>query len=152
VGLPGLNGFIGEFLCLIGAFTATSGGAYPGVLGPWYAAVAGLGMVFAALYLLIMTGKVVFGPLREPAAHLGGGGGEGGAHPPADLSPREIGILAPLAVLCLAIGLQPAPLTDAIEGSIAATLERYPEAVEAHLARSAPNDPPGGARAERPAP
>ena len=68
VGLPGLNGFVGEFLCLVGAFTASADNAiYPGVLGPWYAAVAGVGMIFAAMYLLIMVGKVVFGPLTEPA-------------------------------------------------------------------------------------
>ncbi|MCZ6836910.1 MAG: NADH-quinone oxidoreductase subunit M, partial [Planctomycetota bacterium] len=67
VGLPGLNGFTSEILCLIGAFVASPDNAsYPGVLGPWYAAIAGLGMIFAAMYLLIMVGKVVFGPLREP--------------------------------------------------------------------------------------
>jgi NADH-quinone oxidoreductase subunit M len=131
VGLPGLNGFVGEFFCLIGAFTATADHAgYPGVLGPWYAAAAGVGMIFAAMYLLIMTGKVVWGPLREPGGHGHGAGGH--AALPADLSAREIAILAPLAALCLYIGFQPRPLTDAVEGSVELVLKEYP--VQAALA------------------
>ncbi len=135
VGLPGLNGFISEFLCLIGAFTASAdNAAYPGVLGPWYAAAAALGMIFAAMYLLIMTGKVVFGPLKEPAAT----NNSHGAKLPADLTFREIGVLAPLAVLCLYIGFQPKPLTDALEGPITQVLALYPQTVRDHLAENAP--------------
>ncbi len=142
VGLPGLNGFVSEFLCLIGAFTASGdlvradGGvvAYPGVLGPWYAAFAGLGMVFAAMYLLIMVGKVVFGPLNEPAGH-GEHGDHGAARAlPADLTWREIGVLVPLAVLCVYIGVRPVALTDAIQQPIADVLAPYPEKVRAALA------------------
>ncbi|MHC4217525.1 MAG: complex I subunit 4 family protein [Planctomycetota bacterium] len=141
VGLPGLNGFISEFLCLIGAFTAGATvdpqtgvllEAYPGRLGPWYAMVAGVGMILAAMYLLIMVGKVVFGPLREPAVHE-----SGGRHLPADLSWREIGVLTPLAVLCVYIGLQPRPLTDAMQGSINDLLATYPAKVQQHLAETA---------------
>ena len=63
VGLPGLNGFVSELLCLVGAFVATPDNpTHPGVLGPWYALFAGTGMILAAMYLLIMLGKVVFGP------------------------------------------------------------------------------------------
>jgi NADH-quinone oxidoreductase subunit M len=133
VGLPGLNGFVGEFLCLIGAFTATADSvAYPGMLGPWYGAVAGAGMIVAAMYLLIMTGKVVWGPLREPHAAAHGHGAERGSPLPADLSAREIAVLVPLAALCLAIGIQPKPLTDAMEGSIELVLKEFP--VQAALA------------------
>ncbi len=141
VGLPGLNGFVSEFLCLIGDFSAGPGGPYPGMLGPWYAAVAAVGMVFAAMYLLIMTGKIVFGPLREPA---GAARHEDGL--PADLTFREIGVLAPLAVLCLALGLQPKPLTDAMEGSVDALLAAYPSRVERALAAAPP--PPAAPREE----
>ncbi|MDA0214649.1 MAG: NADH-quinone oxidoreductase subunit M, partial [Planctomycetota bacterium] len=58
IGLPGLNGFIGEVLCLGGTFISEHDGqsGYPGVLGPWYAIVAGLGLIFAAMYLLILLG------------------------------------------------------------------------------------------------
>ncbi len=133
VGLPGLNGFIGEFLCLLGAFTASADNAtHPGLLGPWYAAVAALGMIFAAMYLLIMVGKVVFGPLVEPVVKAK----EHGERLPADLTWREIGVLTPLAVLCLAIGMQPHPLTHAAQGSIDAVLATYPERVRHHLALS----------------
>ncbi len=124
VGLPGLNGFVSEFLCLIGAFTASPVVAdYPGRLGPWYAVAAGAGMIIAAMYLLMMVGKIVFGPLKEPGVAEGA---HHGPKLPADLSWREIGVLVPLAVLCVYIGLQPKPLTDATEGSIDKLLAHPP--------------------------
>ena len=131
VGLPGLNGFVSEFFCLIGTFTATPDAetGYPGVLGPWYAAVAGIGMIFAAMYLLIMVGKVVFGPLKEPPAD----DDHHDSKLPVDLSFREIAVLTPLAILCLYIGLRPAPLTDAIQASIDNVLTLYPETVIEHI-------------------
>jgi NADH-quinone oxidoreductase subunit M len=134
VGLPGLNGFVSEFLCLIGSFTSTADNAtHPGVLGPWYAAIAGLGMIFAAMYLLIMTGKVVFGPLKEPIEARGHGHAKPYEHHfdlPADLSLREIGVLAPIAILCLYIGVLPVTLTDALEAPIDRLLAQYPAQVE----------------------
>jgi NADH-quinone oxidoreductase subunit M len=110
---------------LIGAFTAGGSGAYPGVLGPWFAAFAALGMVIAAMYLLMMVGKMVFGSLREPSDHH--------AHESLgdDLSLREIVILVPLAILCVVLGVAPWLATDAIAGSIADTLSNYPDAVAA---------------------
>ena len=104
VGLPGLNGFVSEFMCMLGAFQAGAAwgpGGTGGVLGPWFAALAATGMVVAAMYILVMVGKVVFGPLKEPEGHR--------PHEelPADLNAREITVLAPLAVACLALGLLP---------------------------------------------
>lgn len=134
VGLPGLNGFVSEFLCLVGAFTATPDAPlYPGVLGPWYGAIAGVGMILAAMYLLIMLGKVVWGPLREPPGHHAPAPGEPADEKglPADLSVREVAILVPIALLCLAIGLKPTPLMEAMEDSVEWTLAPYPAAVEA---------------------
>jgi NADH-quinone oxidoreductase subunit M len=128
VGLPGLNGFVSEFLCLIGAFTASTDAApYPGMLGPWYAAAAALGMVLAAMYLLIMVGKVVFGPLREPTVHHDD---EHESTLPADLTAREIGVLVPLAVLCIYIGFQPSVLMDAMDGSVKSAIAAYPQRFE----------------------
>ncbi len=146
VGLPGLNGFVSEILCLVGAFQSsdhwgqglwgTVAGQVPGAsarlgqpiggLGPWYAAVAGLGMIVAAIYLLYMVGKVVWGPLVEPAGHGGHGAhdthatGKSGhhGHLPSDLTGREIGTLIPLAVLCLALGVYPQPALDALRGPV----------------------------------
>lgn len=147
VGLPGLNGFVGEFMCLMGAFQAggvrwlasgTGGagmlqpGATWGTLGPWFAAVAGIGMIITAIYLLYMTGAIVFGPLKEPASHAESHGHSGGhadhetAHLPTDLSAREIGVLVPIAVLCVLLGMYPTPLLRALEkpvGQVTALVE-----------------------------
>lgn len=132
LGLPGLNGFIGEFLCLMGCFIAepNSVAGYPGILGPWYAVVAGSGLVLAAMYLLIMLGKLVWGPLKEPHGHGHGHGHDHAGELPTDLSAREIGILIPLAVVCLAIGLYPKPMLEAIAPSVEKTLAAYPKHVE----------------------
>ena len=123
VGLPGLNGFVSEFMCLIGTFTSTANNVqWPGVLGPGYAAVAALGMIFAAMYLLIMVGKVVFGDLKEPE--------HAESTLSTDINAREIGVLVPLAALCIWIGVQPTVLTDAMRGSIENVLSPYPRLVQ----------------------
>ncbi len=121
VGLPGLNGFVSEFLCLLGAFAAGGDGPYPGVLGPWFAAIAALGMILAAMYLLIMVGRVVFGPVRADA--------EAHADLPADLNLREIIVLIPLAIGCVYLGVQPDVAMHAMQGAIEQTLAGYPDIV-----------------------
>ena len=123
VGLPGLNGFVSEFLCLIATFAAGDMGAYPGMMGPWFAAMAALGMIVAAMYLLIMVGKIVFGPLREPA-----GSDHHGLS--TDLSTREIIVLIPLAILCVVLGVQPWIAIDAMAGSVDQALVLYPDIVK----------------------
>lgn len=150
VGLPGLNGFVSEFLCLLGAFQASSAwgsglwnslgvqvGATPGDLGPWVAAVAGIGMIVAAMYLLYMVGKVVWGPLVEPKGHTSHGDAHGHDHAadshaapshgalPADLCTREIAILIPVAVLCLGLGLYPKFVLEALQGPVSRTVSLY---------------------------
>ena len=150
VGLPGLNGFVSEFLCMLGTFQADAAwagvdvgqggtpGATWGVLGPWFAVFAATGVVVAAMYLLYMVGRMCFGPLVEPAGHGGHGahGSEGhGAgthgsesratsegHLPTDLTPREIGVLLPLAALCLYLGVQPSPLMRSIAAPVNQTV------------------------------
>jgi NADH-quinone oxidoreductase subunit M len=104
VGLPGLNGFIGEFLTIFGAFTSAK------VLGPSYAAVAALGLILGAIYILYMLGRVVLGPLKEPAEAVGH------VH---DLNTREIAALAPIALACFVLGVYPTPLLKSLEPSIA---------------------------------
>ncbi len=139
VGLPGTNGFVSEFMCLFGAFqaggTTWSGltgstllpiGATLGRLGPYVAFVAGTGMIVTAMYLLYMLGKIVWGPLVEPAGHHGHGDAHGGADEhhgplPRDLSMREIGLLLPLAALCLGLGLYPSSMIRTIEAPTRAT-------------------------------
>jgi NADH-quinone oxidoreductase subunit M len=124
VGLPGLNGFVSEFMCLLGAWQASDTwgalpGATPGLLGPWYVAIAGVGMVVGAMYTLAMVGKVVFGPLKTPEGDHGHGHADHGdhAHLPADLNAREVATLLPLAALCLGLGLYPKPLLQAFDFS-----------------------------------
>jgi NADH-quinone oxidoreductase subunit M len=144
VGLPMLNGFVSEFMCLMATFQAgetwvRSGlvgqgfGGTIGVLGPTYAAIAGTGMIIAAIYTLYMVGKVVFGPLKVPGGDHGdhghghghdhghAKGDESHGHLPTDLNAREIGVLVPLAALCLFLGLYPRPVLDAIDRSTQAT-------------------------------
>ena len=128
VGLPGLNGFVSEFLSLLGAFQSGAYGLGPGStvgpLGPWFAAVAAVGMIVAAIYLLYMVGAVVFGPLKEPEGHH--------PHPtlPTDLSARETMVLAPLAVLCVALGVYPSPVLRALEAPVEQTIAAARDVVD----------------------
>ena len=142
VGLPGLNGFISEFLCLMGTFqadanwamvSANGDGATPGAtfgtLGPWFALVAGTGMIIAAIYILFMVGKVCFGPLVEPQQHHDDD--DHGPNLPTDLSAREIGVLMPLAILCLVFGLYPKPLLVAVSDPVNQTVSQVVEGYRA---------------------
>jgi NADH-quinone oxidoreductase subunit M len=103
IGLPGLNGFAGEFLLLTGMFQRAWSGA-PAGLGDqflWIAVLAVFGVVLGAWYMLWLVQRVFFGPLRETTD---GGGSHG---PIRDLSVREIAALAPLAVFVFWIGIWP---------------------------------------------
>src|SRR6266550_1125034 len=103
VGLPGLNGFVGEFLILLGSF-----GRWP-----WATAVATSGVILGALYLLWMYERVIFGPLaHEENAKL------------EDLSAREVTVLLPVVALCLVMGLFPAPFLTRMQPSIDLILQR----------------------------
>jgi NADH-quinone oxidoreductase subunit M len=135
IGLPGLNGFVGEFLSLIGMFKAH----------PVYAVVGTSGVVLGAWYLLTMVQRGFFGPLREPDLHddHGGGhsGGHGGDHPARipDLRVREFAMLAPIAALCLWIGVSPQPLLDVIRPDVERIVSVYeddPQAEPALASRS----------------
>jgi NADH-quinone oxidoreductase subunit M len=93
-GLPGLSGFVGEFLALVGSF----------VVNPWVAGVAAVVMVLGAAYLLWMFQRVAFG---EPSQFL-----LGLKHHLTDMTPVEILTLAPLAAGVVAFGLFPGILLD----------------------------------------
>jgi NADH-quinone oxidoreductase subunit M len=106
IGLPGLNGFVGEFLVLIGS--------YPTL--PVFVVVAAFGVLLAAIYLLWAYERVFTGvPDKAENKVL------------KDLSPLEIGLLAPLAVLVVVIGLYPGFLLDKITPSTEAVLEHIEE-------------------------
>jgi NADH-quinone oxidoreductase subunit M len=130
VGLPGLNGFISEFLCLLGAFQAQRPESLPpdgyaaatyGQYGFWWALVAGTGMIIAAIYLLYMVGRVVWGPLVVPHGHDSHAGPGHGPALPADLTKREIILLLPLAAGCLWLGVYPKPVLDSLQEPLTAT-------------------------------
>jgi len=115
MGLPGLNGFVGEFLVLLGTFTSASpapGGGPAGPLGVPYAVVAASGIVLGAVYLLRLCGAVLFGPLRRPDESVHS---PPAAMLPPDLGPREIGVLTPLAAACLFLGVYPRPLFEMMQ-------------------------------------
>jgi NADH-quinone oxidoreductase subunit M len=114
IGLPGLNGFVGEVLCLIGMFGLNSAV----VPGPLYAAFGAVGIVLGAWYMLGMLQRAFFGPLKEPPSH-------GRAAPIRDLNARETLALAPLAFCCLWIGLFPQPLLELIRPDVEALVRDY---------------------------
>ncbi len=99
-GLPALCGFPGEFLVLLGTFTA-------GGLRTIWAIVAGTGVILAAVYLLWMVQKVLFGPLQNPANDK-----------ISDMNVREILVLAPLMALAILLGVKPSIVLDRIEPSV----------------------------------
>ena len=98
MGLPGLNGFVGEFTILLGAFGSA---AYK---TPWYAMLSAAGVILAAIYILYMFQKMFLGPVGsivEEVKHHG--------QALRDLNTREIVTLLPLLILIFWIGLYPAP-------------------------------------------
>jgi NADH-quinone oxidoreductase subunit M len=99
-GLPGLSGFVGEFLVFLGAF------AY----SPWVAAVATLVMIFAAGYLLWMFQRMFFGDLSEFFRHH--------LRDLVDLRPTEILTLVPLAALTLIFGVFPGLVLAIVQGTV----------------------------------
>ncbi len=116
VGLPGTSGFVGEFLAMQGAFLVST----------WMAAVAGLGVILGAAYMLWLYRRVFFGRLDKP-----------GVAAMKDLTFKEYATLAPLAVLVLVMGVQPSLFKD----SIAPTMRDIAETAKAR-ANPAPDVPP----------
>jgi len=94
IGLPATNGFVGEFLVLLGAFRT-----YPRA-----AIVAATGVIVAALYLLPALQRVIYNPLDKPENEK-----------LADLTPREIAVLVPLLACIVWIGVYPAPILRRME-------------------------------------
>ena len=114
IGLPGLNGFVSEFLVLLGTFTSAKVAGYgAGPLGVWFAVPAATGILLGAIYMLHMAGRVLFGPLKEPAH-----GFDASTGLTQDLTRREVGILVPIAVCCLLLGVYPKAITDVMEPSL----------------------------------
>jgi NADH-quinone oxidoreductase subunit M len=106
MGLPGLNGFVGEFTILLGAFGSKV------LRNPWFAALAAIGVILAAVYLLYMFQKLFLGPVdKEENRKL------------LDMNFREIITLVPLLILIFWIGLYPSPFFNLMEASVAKLVE-----------------------------
>jgi NADH-quinone oxidoreductase subunit M len=101
LGLPGLNGFVGEFLILVGTFQRNV----------WLAAVATSGIIFAAVYLLWMYQRVIFGEITHEANRA-----------LRDLTPREWAVLVPVVALIVWIGVYPVSFTGKTEATIEALI------------------------------
>ncbi|HXF71521.1 MAG TPA: NADH-quinone oxidoreductase subunit M [Actinomycetota bacterium] len=102
LGLPGLNNFVGEFLVIVGTFSANRA----------FGALAATGVVLAAIYLLWSYRRVAHGPLPEEHAH----------HP--DLSLREALVLAPVMAAILWLGVSPGPVLERVTPATDAALAR----------------------------
>jgi NADH-quinone oxidoreductase subunit M len=96
IGLPGLNGFVGEFLVLLGAFSSAR----------WWAVVAASGVILAALYLLWAYQRSFHGPAEGENATM------------RDLRPAELLGIAPLLALIVFLGVYPQPMLERIEPSV----------------------------------
>jgi NADH-quinone oxidoreductase subunit M len=108
IGLPGLNGFVGEFLVLAGAYLTLK----------WWAVVAAAGVILAALYLLWAYQRVFHGePTEDDLAT-------------PDMRAGELAYMAPLLVLIVFLGVYPKPVLERIEPSVAALVDHIEDATD----------------------
>jgi NADH-quinone oxidoreductase subunit M len=108
VGLPGLNGFIGEFLILLGTFKSSVLNSW------WYTAFAATGVIFAAVYLLWMYQRVVFGEVKNPELQK----------QLTDLTTREYVVLIPIFIFIIWIGIYPSTFLDLTDLSTKSILQQ----------------------------
>ncbi len=108
IGLPGLNGFVGEFLILVGSFG----------VNPAWAATAALGVILSAVYMLWMYQRVMFGEIGLDNQAL------------EDLRPRELATLLPMVVLIIWMGVYSGSFLRPMDASIAGVLERIEAVIE----------------------
>ena len=98
IGLPGTNGFVGEFLVLLGAFESQL---------RWWTVVASSGVILSAVYMLWVFQRVMFGELDNPKNQK-----------LLDLNAREITIMVPLLIMIFFLGLYPKPFIDTMDPAI----------------------------------
>jgi NADH-quinone oxidoreductase subunit M len=103
VGLPGTSGFVGEFLSMMGIYGAST----------WAAFVATTGIVLGAAYMLYLYRRVVQGPLDKPDVAA-----------MKDLSPRELAILVPLAIVVMWMGVYPESFMAPMRNDVGVVLAR----------------------------
>jgi NADH-quinone oxidoreductase subunit M len=112
IGVPGTNGFVGEFMVIMGTFLSE-------YLRPFYhlqAILASLGVILAAVYMLGVVQKMFFGPLsNDKNKHL------------SDINVREVMAISPLIAMIFVIGFFPNVFLDPMQETVEATLDRYRE-------------------------
>ena len=119
IGLPGTNGFVSEFLVMIGSFKTY----------PFLTTVSAIGVILAAAYLLWALQRIIYNPLDKPEnAHL------------TDLNWREIGLLTPVIAAILWLGVYPKPVLTRMEAATTA----FVQTVEAGAAQRTASIAPGG--------
>jgi len=138
IGVPGTNGFVGEFMVVMGTFVSQSLGGQAKL----QAGVASAGVILAAVYMLGVVQKMFFGPLsNQKNKRL------------PDLNPRETIAVAPLIALIFVIGLFPNLFLSRMTDSVTAVLERYQDGHKAFMdagdARSASIMPRKGGALEQ---
>jgi NADH-quinone oxidoreductase subunit M len=116
IGLPGLNGFVGEFLILLGAFETSR----------LAAAIGTIGIILGAVYMLWMFQRVIFGPLDNPENQK--------LH---DLSRRELAVFAPILFLIVLMGVYPQPFLSRMEPAV----QKYVARVQQKIAAAPVTDP-----------
>ncbi len=124
IGLPGTNGFVGEFLILAGSWTSRLANA------PVIASVAAAGVILGAVYMLWMYQRVFFGKVRHRENER-----------LADLSGREWAVLAPLAALIVVMGVWPQPWLDWIQPSAERLVQRMGDARAAEVGLAPISEP-----------
>ncbi|UQA56028.1 complex I subunit 4 family protein [Polyangium aurulentum] len=110
VGVPGTNGFIGEFLVIMGTFMSERLGKFAGI----HTVGAAAGVILAAVYMLYVVQKMFFGPLSNP---------KNKGLP--DLTPRESLALAPLVLMIFVIGFFPSLFLDRMKDSVQLTYNQF---------------------------
>ncbi|MEK6614190.1 MAG: NADH-quinone oxidoreductase subunit M, partial [Candidatus Binatota bacterium] len=110
IGLPGLNGFVGEFLILLGSFQAS----------PFWTAGAASGVVLGAIYMLWMFRRVMFGPLSRPENQS-----------LKDMETREIVMLVPIIALIFFMGIYPQPFLSRMKPAVELIVRRIESQKEA---------------------
>jgi len=119
IGVPGLSGFVGEFLIMLGSFGS------PALGTPWFSILAAAGVIVAAFYMLWMVRRVFFGPLLDQNSTL------------QDITGREVLMLLPFVLLFFYIGFHATPFLAEIERSTI-PLVQYLMDVPANVATTAP--------------
>ena len=119
IGLPGTSGFVGEFLVLVGAFQVNF----------WLSLLGSMGMVLGAAYALYLYRRVIFGALTKADLKS-----------MLDLSPREVAIFVPLALVTLWMGVYPSSFTSFFDATVGAMVEHHTAALAplVHIAGAAP--------------